>query len=158
YINAGSEQGIHEGQEFHAIRPKGYLKKAYQQKKGSLGVYVQEVGQLRVISVKSRFSVAQVTFSCDHLLLGDLLTGVPDRISPKTANELAIDRFSDPSGKPTGRIVLARDGREMVAAGDLIYVDIGAEDKVVEGDSLTIYRQLGKGQLFEIKNEELARR
>jgi hypothetical protein len=158
YINAGSQQGISDGQEFHVIRPRGWVERVYRQKKGDLGVFVQEVGQLRVVRVKERVSVAQVTFSCDTILLGDLLTGVPDRPSPTPSSELIIDRFSDPNGKPTGRVMMARDGREMVAAGNLIYIDIGAEDKAVVGDHVTIYRNVGTGILFETKNEELARR
>ena len=51
--------------------------------------------------------------------------------------------------------MMARDGREMPAVGDLIYVDIGGEDQAVAGDTLTIYRKLGTGNLGVIKNEEL---
>ncbi len=158
YIDAGSQQGVHEGQEFHVIRPRGWVERVYRQKKGNLGVFVQEIGQLRVIRVKSNVSVAQVTFSCDPLLLGDLLTGVPDRTSPEIRTGFSLERFSDPNGKPTGRVMMARDGREMVARGDLIYIDIGAEDKAVAGDYVTIYRKVGTGNLGVIKNEELARR
>jgi hypothetical protein len=158
YIDAGSQQGVKEGQEFHVIRPRGWVEKVFRQKKGNLGVFVQEVGQLRVIRVKERVSVAQITFSCDPILLGDLLTGLPDRVSPVAKSDLTIDRFSDPNGKPTGRVMMARDGREMVSVGDLIYIDIGAEDQAVLGDQVTIYRKVGTGNLFDIRNEELARR
>lgn len=158
YIDAGSQQGVREGQEFHIIRPRGWIEKVFRQKKGNLGVFVQEVGELRVIRVKERVSVAQITFSCDPILLGDLLTGLPDRVSPVAKSELILDRFTDPNGKPTGRVMMARDGREMLSVGDIIYVDIGAEDQAVLGDHLTIYRKVGTGNLFDIKNEELARR
>ena len=158
YLDAGAQQGIKEGQEFHVIRPRGFVERVYRKKKGNLGVFVQEIGQLRVIRVKERVSVAQVNFACDPILLGDLLTGVPDRATPERARTVVIDRFGDPNGKPTGRVMMARDGREMVAVGDLIYVDIGAEDQAAAGDYLTIYRKLGTGNLGVIKNEELARR
>ncbi|HZE69027.1 MAG TPA: hypothetical protein VE135_05800 [Pyrinomonadaceae bacterium] len=158
YIDAGSQQGIKEGQEFHVIRPRGWVERVYRKKKGNLGVFVQEIGQLRVIRVKDRVSVAQVSFACDPLLLGDLLTGLPDRVSPTARAEITIDRFTDPNNKPTGRLMMARDGREMVTVGDLVYVDIGAEDQAVAGDMLTIYRKVGTGNLGVIKNEELARR
>jgi hypothetical protein len=158
YIDAGSQQGVKEGQEFHIIRPRGFVEKVYRQKKGNLGVFVQEIGELRVVRVKERVSVAQITFSCDPILLGDLLTGLPDRASPVAKTEVIIDRFSDPNGKPTGRVMMARDGREMVSVGDLIYIDIGAEDQAVLGDQVTIYSKVGTGNLFDIKNEELARR
>jgi len=158
YIDAGAQQGIKEGQEFHVIRPRGFVERVYRKKKGNLGVFVQEIGQLRVIRVKERVSVAQVAFACDSLLLGDLLTGVPDRVTPGMDRSVVIDRFSDHNGKPTGRVIMTRDGREMVAVGDLIYVDIGAEDQAMPGDYLTIYRKVGTGNLGVITNEELARR
>jgi hypothetical protein len=158
YIDAGSQQGVREGQEFHIIRPRGWVEKVYRQKKGNLGVFIQEIGELRVVRVKENVSVAQITFSCDPILLGDLLTGLPDRVSPVAKSEIIIDRFSDTNGKPTGRVMMARDGREMVTVGDLVYIDIGAEDKASLGDYVTIYRKVGTGNLFDIKNEELARR
>jgi hypothetical protein len=158
YIEAGTQQGVKEGQEFHIIRPRGFVEKVYRQKKGNLGVFIQEVGALRVVRVKENVSVAQITFSCDPILLGDLLTGPLDRFSPEIKPALTIDRFSDPNGKPIGRVMMARDGREMVSVGDIIYVDIGAEDQAVLGDQLTVYREVGTGNLFDIKNEELARR
>jgi hypothetical protein len=158
YINAGSQQGIKEGQEFHVIRPRGFVEKVYREKKGNLGVFVQEVGQIRVIRLKPNVSIAQVVNACETILLGDLLTGVEDRPSPDPFVGDALDRFSDMNGLPVGRVMMARDGREMVARGDVIYIDIGAEDKAVLGDFVTIYRKVGTGGIVKIKRAELARR
>jgi hypothetical protein len=47
-----------------------------------------------------------------------------------------------------GRIFLARDGQEAVTRDQIIYVDLGAEDNVAPGDYLTIFRPLGKGNLW----------
>ena len=52
YISWGSTEGIKEGQEFQIIRPRGEVKNVHQNKKGSLGVYVEEVGQLQVLNVR----------------------------------------------------------------------------------------------------------
>jgi hypothetical protein len=147
YIDAGHQRGIREGQEFHIIRPRGEPARVFRQKKGYLGVYVQEVGELRVIRVKESFSVAQVTYSCDTALLGDFLTGVPDRSAPELSWGRSLDRFAEPSSKPIGRVLMSREGKELVAVGDIIYVDLGVEDSLKQGDSLTIYRKLGTGNL-----------
>ena len=155
YIDAGSAAGVREGQEFHIIRPRGEIDHIRRSKKGSLGVFVEEVGQLQVVRVKEAVSVAQVTFACQGALPGDLLTGVPDRVTPKPIADSSFDRFSDPTGKPTGRVIMAHEGREMVATGDLIYIDIGDEDKVVPGDLVTIYRKVGTGNL-DVKTYALA--
>ncbi|HJP90546.1 MAG TPA: FlgT C-terminal domain-containing protein [Pyrinomonadaceae bacterium] len=157
YINAGSQQGIKEGQNFQIIRPRGDVKGVFKQKKGSVGTYVQEVGQLQVFKVRENTSAAQVTFSCDAALLGDLLAPIPDRESPLQRAETNLDQFADPTGKQNGRLIMAKDNREMVTRDDVVYIDLGSEDQVKPGDYLTVYRPLGTGNITRIDNEEIAR-
>lgn len=157
YLNAGSQQGIKEGQNFQIIRPRGTVKGVHKQKKGFLGIYIQEIGQLQVFKVRENTSVARVTFSCDMALLGDLLAPIPDRDSPLERAEGNLDRYSDPSGKQIGRLIMAKDNREMVTRSEVVYIDLGGEDQVKRGDYLTIYRPLGTGNLTRVDNEEMAR-
>ena len=157
YINAGSQQGIREGQTFQIIRPRGDVKGVHKQKIGFLGTYIQEVGQLQVFKVRENTSAAQITFTCDTALLGDLLAPVPDRESPLQRAEANLDVFADPSGKQTGRLMMAKDNREMVTRNDIVYIDLGSEDQIKTGDYLTVYRPLGTGNITRIDNEELAR-
>jgi hypothetical protein len=156
YLNAGSKQGIKDGDRFQIIRPRGEVKGVHRQKKGPLGVYVQEVGMLQVFKVRENTSAAQITFTCDSVLLGDLLRRVPHKESPLQRSAVVFDRFADPSGKQTGRVMMARDGRELVTTNDVVYIDLGSEDKVAPGDYLTIYRPLGTGNLTG-DIEEIAR-
>ena len=157
YIDAGTEQGIREAQEFAIVRPRGKLKGVYAQKKNSLGVYVQEIGRLRIVKVLNQVSVAEIVSSCEEALLGDLLTDVPHRASPMQQALTTLDRFTNPSGgKPTGRIIMARDGREMVTRNDIVYIDLGAEDNLKIGNYLTIYRKVGTGNNVNVQNEEMA--
>jgi hypothetical protein len=157
YLNAGSQQGIKEGQNFQIIRPRGDVKGVHKEKDGYLGTYVQEVGQLQVFKVRENTSVAQITFTCDMALLGDLLAPVPDRESPLVRADENLDRYSDPSGKQTGRLMMAKDNREMVTRNDIVYIDLGSEDKITRGDYLTIYRPMGTGNITRFDNEEMAR-
>jgi hypothetical protein len=156
FINAGAEQGIRVGQEFSIVRPRGQMTSKFTRKKGWLGVYVQELGQLRVTNVKERVSVALITTSCETVLLGDLLRPVNNRLAPLQRAEANLDRFADPSGKQRGRIVMARDARELVSRDQIVYIDLGAEDNVKAGDYLTIYRPLGTGNVTQMENEEIA--
>jgi hypothetical protein len=156
YINAGSQQGIRVGQEFSVIRPRGQFRTKLSRKKGWLGVYTQELGQLRVINVKDRVSVALVTTSCETMLLGDLLRAASQRVSPSERSELTFDRFDDPSGKKKGRIVLARDGREMVSRSQVVFIDLGTEDNIKPGDYFTISRPVGRGTVTNFRDEEIA--
>ncbi|HEX7295628.1 MAG TPA: FlgT C-terminal domain-containing protein, partial [Pyrinomonadaceae bacterium] len=158
YVNWGSRQGIKVGDRFQIVRPRGQLKGVYKQKKGFLGIYVQEIGTLEVFKVLEDSAIAQVTFSCSEAKLGDLLTRMPYRESPAVRSDLALDRFADPTGKQYGRLMMSRDGREMLTRNDVVYIDLGAEDKVAAGDYLTIYRPVGSGIITEhIDNEEMAR-
>ena len=157
YLNAGSQQGIKEGQNFQIIRPRGDVKGVHKQKRGFLGTYIQEIGQLQVFKVRENTSAAQITFTCDAALLGDLLAPVSDRESPLQRAEENLDRFADPTGKQTGRLIMARDNREMVTRNDIVYIDLGSEDQINRGDYLTIYRALGTGNVTRVDNEEMAR-
>jgi hypothetical protein len=156
YINAGAQQGVHVDQEFSVIRPRGQFRTKLSKKKGWLGVYTQELGRLRVISVKDRVSVAVVSNSCETILLGDLLRAAPQRVSPTERLEAGLDRFVDPSGKQKGRIVLSRDGREMVSRSQVVYIDLGTEDNLKPGDFLTVYRPVGRGTVTNFRDEEIA--
>jgi hypothetical protein len=156
YINAGERQGVKVGQTFSVIRPRGRLTSKFTRKHGYLGVYVRELGQLRVLEVKERVSVAVVETSCEVMLTGDIIQPSPQRLAPTARPEVALDRFADPSGKQTGRIVLARDAREMVSRNQVVFIDLGAEDSIKAGDYFTVYRPVGKGQITTFENEEIA--
>ena len=157
YINAGSQQGIREGQSFQIIRPRGDVKGVHKVKRGFLGTYIQEVGQLQVFKVRENTSAAQIRFTCDAAQFGDLLAPVPDRESPIQRADANLDIFADPSGKQTGRLMMAKDNREMVTRNDIVYIDLGSEDQVKTGDYLTVYRPLGTGNITRFDNEEMAR-
>jgi hypothetical protein len=158
YLNAGSKQGIKEGQNFQIIRPRGDVQGVHKEKRGFLGTFIQEIGQVQVFKVRENTSAAQVIFTCDQALLGDLLAPVPDRESPlQRAADGNLDRFADPTGKQTGRLMMSKDNRELVTRNDIVYIDLGSEDQIKPGDYLTIYRPLGTGNITRVDNEEMAR-
>jgi hypothetical protein len=156
FINVGAQQSIKVGQEFAIVRPRGRMGSKFTSKKGWLGVYMQELGRLRVTNVKDRVSVAVISNSCDTILLGDLLTPVNNRVAPVERSEVVLDSFADPTGKQRGRILMARNSRVLLTRNHVVYIDLGAEDNVKAGDFLTIYRPAGTGNLTRIENEEIA--
>ena len=153
YISMGANRGVKVGDMFSVIRPRGRVETRWT-KKNNLGFYVQEVGAVEVINVKAEVSVARVVSSCDNLLLGDLLQQTPVRTSPLFEKRPALNVFADSSGKTSGRIFMARDGREMLGREQIVYIDLGAEDSVKVGDYMTVYRSLGRGNLFENDEDE----
>src|SRR6185436_21066464 len=68
-----------------------------------------------------------------------------------------VERFVDPTKKQRGRLMMARDNREMVTRNDIVFIDLGVEDNVKAGDYLTIYRPLGTGNITRVNNEEMGR-
>ncbi len=155
YINAGLQQEVTVGQEYHIVRPRGRFTSKFSKKDGNLGVYTQELGRLRVTEVKDRVSVAVIRRVCDNILLGDLLRPVMERVSPVRRAGL-LNRFADPSGKQTGRIVLARDGREILSRSQIVFIDLGYEDNLKTGQYLTIYRPVGTPNVAQFSDAEIS--
>lgn len=153
YISRGANSGARVGDQFSVIRPRGRFSSDFS-RKGNLGIYVQEVGTVEIVRVQGEVSVARVKTSCDNFLLGDLIQPIPTRVSPLFQNRPALDIFAGSSGKQTGRIVLARDAKEMLGREQIVYIDLGAEDNVQVGDYLTIFRPLGKGGAVNSNQEE----
>src|SRR5258708_15075205 len=91
------------------------------------------------------------------VMLGDLPLPLPNRVSPTQRAETTLDRFADPSGKQIGRLMMARDGREMVTRPDVVFIDLGSEDNINAGDYLTIFRPLRTGDLHGVTDAESAR-
>ncbi|MFM9903401.1 MAG: hypothetical protein ACKVQJ_02390 [Pyrinomonadaceae bacterium] len=153
YINMGRDKGVNVGDIYAVVRPRGHVRSKWS-KKGDVGFYVQEVGAVEVIRVKENVAVARIKSSCDNFLLGDLVQLVEKRTSPLFEQRPPLDLFAEPSGKPSGRILMSRDGAEMLARDFVIYVDLGADDNVKIGDHLTIFRPLGNGNLFQYPRRE----
>ncbi|MEP7074336.1 MAG: hypothetical protein ABI878_00885, partial [Acidobacteriota bacterium] len=149
YINMGADKGVHVGDMFSVVRPKGQVDTKWT-RKGRLGFFVQEVGAVEVVAVKANVSAARIHTSCDVFMLGDLLQPSEQRSSAMFQQRPGMDIFADPSGKANGRIFMARDLQEMVTRDQVVYVDLGREDNVQTGDYLTIYRKLGKGNLSKM--------
>lgn len=144
WLNQGANNGVKVGDMFAVTRPRGKFNTRLSPKR-KLGIYIQEVGAVEVVKVKDNVSVARVKISCDNFLLGDLLQPMSTRTSPLFQDRPALDVFADPTGKATGKIVMARDGREALSKEQIVYIDLGVEDNVQVGDYLTIYRPLGTG-------------
>ena len=147
-VNFGENRGAKVGDVYSVIRPRGAVKSRWSNKK-NLGFYVQELGAVEIVKVKEKFSVAKVKTSCDNMLMGDLLVPLQTREGLTTQARPKLDTFAESSGKSSGRIVLARDGQEMISSNQIVFVDLGEDNDVKVGDYLTVYRPLGTGNIFD---------
>lgn len=153
YLNMGSGKGVQVGDMMSVVRPKGQVETRWT-KKNDLGFLVQELGSVEIVRVKGDVSVARVRTACDSFMLGDLVQPAAQRNSPNHQSRGPLDLFADPSGKAKGRLFMARDNQEALTRDQIVYIDLGAEDNVQVGDYLTVYRPLGKGNLFTSDEDE----
>ena len=147
YVNAGAGSGVQVGDMYSVIRPRGKVKTDWS-RKDNLGIFVQEVGMVEIIRVMGEVSVARVKTSCSVILMGDLLTPIPQRVSPMFQKRPPLDVFKAASGKASGRIFMSRDSAELLGREQIVYIDLGREDNVQIGDYATIYRPLGTGNIY----------
>lgn len=148
YVSGGANRGVNVGDSFAVIRPRGEVKSDWTKKK-NVGFYVSELGAVEVVRVLPEVSVVRVKNSCDDFLFGDLLQPIPQRVSPLFRDRGALDIFAQPSGKARGRILMSREGREMLGREQIVYIDLGADENVKVGDYLTIFRPLGTGNIVD---------
>lgn len=137
YINQGLKHGVAAGAEYSVLRPLGKVKN--QITKENVGKYVGELGRVRVLIPHEETSTAQIVFSCDTILIGDVLEPFVERASPVARER----REFDPSyrkGSPSGYIVLAKDDIMALGAGHIVHIDLGKDAGVKPGDYFTIYR------------------
>jgi len=124
------------------------------------GIYSKRLGELRVLKVLDETAIATVTFACDEMRVGDELHAVdlkevPEGPMPK------FDRLRvEPNGKPTGYVIHTKDLAVRVAAGDIVSIDLGSEDGVAPGATLTAFATVERDRLghmpdyhFKYQNE-----
>ena len=157
YLNKGIEAGISQGTVYDIVRPMGPVVQPFTKKK--LGYFVRELGILRVVSVGDSTSTAKIAESCDTIWLSDAL--IP--YQPLHDNEGQIVKTSStaPEGNAAlkGQIFMERDYHENLTAGRIVYIDLGANQGVHPGDTLTIYRKIGRSEgLINDRDDQISSR
>jgi hypothetical protein len=142
YLNYGAKNGASVGESLSVIREKGKYENPYTGK--DLGRYFEELGVLRIIATQRNVSIARVETSCSTMRLGDFVRAYDGYVGPAPREYQPLNRYDLPSGKLSGQIVLARDGREMLAERDVVYLDIGDKQGVKLGQYYTVYRDAAK--------------
>jgi hypothetical protein len=93
-----------------------------------------ELGRVRVIDTRSKTAIAQVEFSCDPIAPGDIAIPFAEKPSISFHPQVRFDRFAPPSGKLSGRIVVAKDFDSELGTGSKVYLNVGANQGVKAGD------------------------
>jgi hypothetical protein len=148
HINRGMNHGVKEGDLFSVARMEGdpdrvaWFKWQPKLMKAMGDPYV-DLGQIKVVKVQPKVSIAQVTFSCMPMQRGDIvLPYQPRPVGPfKEAGK--FDIFAPVSGKPVAMVVTSKDWAQSVGQHATIYVNLGTAQGVKLGDYFRIFRYQG---------------
>ena len=144
FLNQGSNHGVRAGDTMAVLRWAGTV--THPATEEELGTLVRRMGRARVLLAHENTSTALIEMSCEDILAGDELVPWETIPVPMMSEMPEYDRL-DPvsSGGASGQIVSARDGLGSVAAGHVIFTDLGRHTGVVPGDVLTLYRERENG-------------
>jgi hypothetical protein len=147
-INQGEDKGVRVGDRFMVVRPdvdpaKSEWFKGQFRIMSSMGLLYRDLGQLKVINVQPKTSIAQVSFSCDYMQRGDIVRPFEERAIPPVRDASSFDHFAPVSGKPVGMVVSAVDYAQAPAKGSTMYVNLGAAQGLKIGDYVRVFRHQG---------------
>jgi hypothetical protein len=148
HINRGQDKGVRVGDRFTVVRPDKdptdvpWFK--WQEKLlKAMGTPYMDLGQIRVVNVQPKVSIAQVTFSCGFMQRGDILQPYQDRPAPPYKDPAAFDHFAPVSGKPVAMLVAGKDYGQIYGKLSVVYVNLGSNQGVKVGDYFRIFRYQG---------------
>ena len=148
HINRGMDKGIRVGDRFSVVRPDqdptdvSWFKWQTKLLK-AMGTPYVDAGQVRVVNVQPKVSVAQVIFSCGYMQRGDILQPYQERPAPPFKDPAAFDHFAPVSGKPVAMLVAGKDYAQVFGKLSAVYVNLGANQGVKVGDYFRIFRYQG---------------
>jgi hypothetical protein len=151
FINRGQDQGVRVGDRFMVLRHEkdpltdnvNWFK--WQSKLiKAMGTSYVDSGQIRVVNVQPKVSVAEVIFSCDYMQRGDILRPYVERPSPPYKDPATFDHFAPVSGKPVGTLVIGFDNADSYGQNSTLFINLGAAQGVKIGDYVRIFRHQGE--------------
>ncbi|HKW57591.1 MAG TPA: hypothetical protein VJN42_09565 [Candidatus Acidoferrum sp.] len=148
YLNRGSDQGVRVGDRYSVVRQESdpslvpWFKWQIKLMK-AMGTHYVDAGQLQVVNVLPKTSVAQISFSCDYMQRGDIVLPFQDRPAPSFKEAGTFDHFAPVDGKPVAMVVQTKDYQQSAGAGSTVYVNLGTAQGVKVGDYFRIFRYQG---------------
>lgn len=138
YVDGGVEQGVAAGDRFfilHRVRPLEHVHTG-----ANLGIVYSKIGQLKVLCAQESTAIAEITYACDPIDVGNVLEPYRPIPVPLVTDPDPSDRCDTPNGKPIGSIIYTRDDQIEIGTGWLIFVDLGAADGAYPGQFATVFR------------------
>lgn len=137
-------QGMKEGDHYQIVRPvkdTNHYEIFPGQKSAlrSLGEPYLELAIVKVTDVQKSTAVAAFELSCADVMPGDIAIPLVEREAPPF-RKVTLDRYTPPTGKPQGRIVMAKEFDSYLGSKYKAYLNIGTEKGLKPGDYLRATR------------------
>jgi hypothetical protein len=136
YLSGG---GYQAGQRYTILRelrdPNQYeLFQGQHSLINSAGQPYAELARVRIVDTRSKTAIAEIEFSCDPVVPGDIAVPFTERPAISFHTPLRFDRFAPANGKLSGRIVMAKDFDSELGTGMKVYMNVGSGQGVKAGD------------------------
>ena len=166
YINRGADQGVKVGDIFEVVRPvsdpmedKWFKVQSHKWFKWqsklihAMGTMYADIGQVRVIRVQPKISIAELKLTCDLMQRGDIVRPLTARPAP-AYHDANFDPFALPSGKKTAMIVTTKSYGQIAGVGAIVFVNLGSAMGVQVGDYFRVFRYQGTriDMIYQVKN------
>jgi len=106
----------------------------------AMGQPYAELGIAQIVDVRNKMAIARIDFSCAPVVPGDLVIPFVEKPQISFRPPMRFDRFVPPSGKQSGRIVLARDFDSELGTGHKVYMNLGSNQGIKAGDYFRAFR------------------
>jgi LysM repeat protein len=167
YLNIGSVNGVAPGAIYEVVRQRRPVYHPHRPR-SKLGELMQQVGRVRIVCVQPTASIAIVTKAHSYIEVGDFVVPFTPTSVPMVTRSPDTDVCEPARGNVRGAIVDARSGgyntsdAAILGSGDVVYIDVGADERVVPGQYFVVFREsrlgdrypmLQIGELVVIKTE-----
>jgi hypothetical protein len=98
-----------------------------------------ELAIVKVAEVQKETGIATFELSCADVMAGDIAIPLVEREAPPF-RKVTLDRYTPPTGKPQGRIVMAKEFDSLLGSKYKAYLNIGADKGLKPGDYLRATR------------------
>lgn len=137
-------QGMKEGDRYQIVRlvkdTNHY--EVFPGQKSALrntGLPYLELAIVKVTDVQKSTAIATFELSCADVMPGDVAIPLVEREAPPF-RKVTLDRYTPPTGKPQGRIVMAKEFDTYLGSKYKAYLNIGADKGLKPGDYLRATR------------------
>lgn len=141
YINKGRRDGLEKGQIFLIIEVGAKIR--------NFGILAFKRGRARILTLEERMASAKIEKSCGQIMIGYFLMPFEEK-EGLLGEDLGYDVPPEESEGLKGNIIYLQRDSEQIGSGDWALIDLGAEDGLLIGQQLIIYRKIKEGVHLQI--------